>query len=87
MSRLYHHVQTYIILQVLLGVKDMSDELVAMSLHALADMVPILGGDVVIGSHRTRIFTDANPNVCKHVHIYTLSLQVAFRLCHLFVTH
>ena len=53
----------HLCLQVLLGVKDNNDSLVELSLRALADMVPLLGGDTVIGCHRVRIFAEGKPNV------------------------
>lgn len=48
--------------QLLLGIKDVNDELVAATLRCLAELVPILGSSVVIGSNRSRIFADGKPN-------------------------
>lgn len=48
--------------QLLLGIKDVNDELVAATLRCLAELVPILGSSVVIGSNRRRIFADGKPN-------------------------
>ena len=47
----------------LLSVRDVSDELVALSLNALATLVPLLGGDVVIGSERHQLFGRGQPKV------------------------
>jgi SCY1-like protein 3 len=44
--------------QLLLGIRDVNDRLVSLSLQALATLVPILGGDVVIGADRKQIFSD-----------------------------
>jgi hypothetical protein len=49
--------------QILLGLRDSNDELVAMTLHAVADLVPILGGDIVIGAKRNRLFNEGRPKV------------------------
>jgi hypothetical protein len=62
-------------LQLLLSVRDVSDDLVALSLNALATLVPLLGGDVVIGSERHQLFGRGQPKVC-----YTSEyLSVIFR--------
>ena len=50
-------------LQILLGLRDTSDALVASSLRALADLVPYLGGDVVIGGQRKTFFFHGMPKV------------------------
>lgn len=47
--------------QLLLGIKDTNDQLVAATLRCLADLIPILGSSVVIGSNRSRIFSDGKP--------------------------
>ena len=49
--------------QILLGLRDTNDELVRASLLAVAELVPILGGDVVIGTHRDKIFAEGKPKV------------------------
>jgi len=52
------------LLQLLLSVRDVDDELVALSLNALAALVPILGGDIVIGEGRRQLFSRGKPKVC-----------------------
>lgn len=49
-------------LQLLLGIKDTDDILVASTLICLSELVPILGADTVIGGKRTKLFTDGRPN-------------------------
>ena len=51
--------------QLLLGMKDTSDDLVAATLKALADLVPILGAKTVVGRNRRKIFADGRPNEVK----------------------
>lgn len=48
--------------QLLLGIKDTNDSLVAATLRCLADLVPILGSSIVIGRNRGRLFADGRPN-------------------------
>lgn len=50
-------------LQLLVGIKDTNDHLVAVTLRALADLVPILGASTVIGGKRAKLFTDGRPLV------------------------
>ena len=51
--------------EVLVGLKDNNNELVAGTLHALGDLIPLLGADTVMGTPtpRKQIFTDAQPRV------------------------
>lgn len=44
-----------------MGIKDTSDQLVAETLRALADIVPILGAATVIGGKRAKLFNDGRP--------------------------
>ncbi|GFN92858.1 protein-associating with the carboxyl-terminal domain of ezrin-like, partial [Plakobranchus ocellatus] len=50
-----------IFLQILLGVRDSDDRIVAASFRALADLVPIMGGDVVVGGARKPFFFHGLP--------------------------
>lgn len=51
--------------QLLVGIKDTNDNIVASTLRALSLLVPILGAAIVIGGKRARLFTDGRPNVSK----------------------
>ena len=50
--------------EVLVGLKDSSEEVVSGTLHALGDLVPLLGADVVMGTSRKHVFSNAQPRVC-----------------------
>lgn len=52
----------HILPQLLLGIKDTNDEIVAATLRCLADLIPILGSSIVVGKNRGRIFADGKPN-------------------------
>lgn len=45
----------------LIGIKDTNDNLVAVTLTALSDLVPILGAATVIGGKRLKLFNDGRP--------------------------
>lgn len=67
-SLFMHHFESKEILsenilpQLLLGIKDTNDQLVAATLRCLADLVPVLGSSIVIGRNRGRLFADGRPN-------------------------
>lgn len=47
--------------ELLVGIKDTDDYLVSTTLHALAELVPILGAATVIGGQRGKLFADGRP--------------------------
>nr|CAI5828103.1 unnamed protein product [Callosobruchus analis] len=53
--------QSYILPELLVGIKDTNDTLVSVTLRTLADLVPILGAATVIGGKRAKLFHDGRP--------------------------
>jgi len=49
----------------LLGMKDSNPLIVSATLRSLADLIPILGPEVVIGANRTKVFADGRPGKTK----------------------
>ncbi|XP_050312522.1 protein-associating with the carboxyl-terminal domain of ezrin [Anthonomus grandis grandis] len=54
--------QFKILPELLVGIKDLDDELVCATLHTLAALVPVLGAHVVISGERAKLFNDGRPN-------------------------
>ncbi|CAB3257131.1 unnamed protein product [Arctia plantaginis] len=52
----------HILPELLLGIKDIDDNLVSSTLICLSELVPILGANTVIGGKRSKFFTDGRPN-------------------------
>ncbi|KAG8230920.1 hypothetical protein J437_LFUL002952, partial [Ladona fulva] len=55
------NLRSVVLPELLVGIKDTNDVLVSTTLHALADLVPLLGSATVIGGKRGKIFADGRP--------------------------
>ncbi|XP_071443756.1 protein-associating with the carboxyl-terminal domain of ezrin [Hetaerina americana] len=53
--------RTVVLPEIVMGIKDTNDTLVSTTLHALAELVSILGAATVIGGKRGKLFTDGRP--------------------------
>lgn len=60
---LFEHsvLQKEILPLLLVGLKDANNEMVAWNLRGLADLVPFLGADVVVGGERVKYFVEGRP--------------------------
>ncbi|GAB1598012.1 protein-associating with the carboxyl-terminal domain of ezrin-like [Argonauta hians] len=65
--------------QLLLGLRDVNDKLVSASLHAIADLVPILGGVTVIGGPQKQYFKECNPKDVQNVEEKPSSINAALK--------
>ncbi|XP_023952657.2 protein-associating with the carboxyl-terminal domain of ezrin [Bicyclus anynana] len=57
----HEELSQHILPELLVGIKDTDDSLVASTLLCLSELVPILGADTVVGGKRSKLFTDGRP--------------------------
>ena len=55
----------FILPEVLIGLKDYRVEMIQATLHALGDLVPLVGTEAVLGRSTEQLFADAKPRVSR----------------------
>ena len=61
-------------LQMLIGLRETDDRIVAATFSALAVMVPILGSNIVVGGERRKYFIEGRPKVYSCLYNYLASV-------------
>ncbi|CAG5041910.1 unnamed protein product [Parnassius apollo] len=67
----HEELSQHILPELLLGIKDVDDNLVASTLVCLSVLVPILGAEAVVGGKRLKYFTDGRPKSKNNIMVGT----------------